>query len=66
MNERRYNEGLLLRRIMEKTARILFPGNIITLTGGDVPEMFESFNTQVKLIDSGMTPLFQFIDAHVK
>ena len=32
---------------------------------GDVPEVFTRYNTECKIIDGGMIPLLQFLDAHV-
>ena len=31
----------------------------------DVPDHFKGYNTEVKMINAGMTPLLQFIDTHI-
>ena len=31
----------------------------------DVPDHFKGYNTEVKIINAGMTPLLQFIDIHI-
>ena len=70
--EGRHNEEKYYARTVKNRPACFFqqPKSLLIMDSakshlGDVPEVFTRYNTECKIIDVGMIPLLQFLDAHV-